>query len=99
MSGLPLFPDMPEDTPVPNLSKARLLVAEVYDLQGAMDGFYEECARVRGLALRMGAHSVARACVWLGTFESFERYGYDHVHITAEKVADRWLKRVEEARR
>lgn len=96
MSALPLFPDLPETEPVPSLSRARQLVADVEDLENIVDDtFVDSCLRVARRAKLMGAHSVARVCAWLADFRTLDRHGYDHMHSYANKCAARWLRRQE----
>ena len=79
-----------------SLAKARELVADVYDLENVMDEtFHPKCLAVANRAARMGAHSIARVVRWLHLPGTLDTYGYDAMHIRAERVADRWLARQE----
>ena len=98
MGDLSLFPDLPTAPPVPSLTKARALLARVEDLESVMDDFPAECRAVARYAKNLGAHSVARACRWISCYEAFERHGYDAIHARAERIAEKWVERLERGR-
>ena len=95
-----LFEGMAVDygRPVVSLARARELVEDVEELAFEVTGFYDSCERVHEMARKMGAHSVARVVLWLGIPSTLDRYGYDAMHIRAERCARRWLARLEAGR-
>lgn len=80
----------------PSLTQARKLVAGVEALAGATDSFYRDCSAVARKARQLRAWSVERAVLWLRDPESFERHGFYACHITAERIANNWLRRLEQ---
>jgi hypothetical protein len=95
-----LFDGMAVDfgRPRASLSEARKLYAMVEALEECVDETWpDRLADVERAARRLKAHSVARAMLWLADLDALSHYGYDHMHIRANAVARRWLRRVEAA--
>ena len=78
------------------LDDARRLASDIIKLELLVGSSYPgRCKRVASRAERLGAHSMARLCRWLGNPLSLDRHGYDQVHSYARQRAMKWLHRIE----
>jgi len=64
-------------------------------LADATPTYHDKARAAESYARRIGAHSVARAICWGTSLAAIEYHGIDHVEITVEKAARRYLGRIE----
>lgn len=101
MRELPLFDGLQVDLGRPHLSlaKARSLADAVVELEFVVDETWPtRCEAAIRAARSAGAHHIARIATWLMHPETMERYGYDAMHATANRMANQWLARLERTR-